>query len=162
MVGGSAVINGQPTASTSAAGSEPVSTDDRLVDEPHHHQHHHHTSLVEVYDAHKKDAPTFKTYKVGLHACMHASVADPFLVPFPNSTPSLTPSPYRQRQIRWFMLFIYAILTISNAAIWTSYAPIAQQSATYFGTSTTGINMLSMIYMIVYVPGVCTRTAIGR
>ncbi len=40
-----------------------------------------------------------------------------------------------------------------NAAIWIAFAPISSITAEYYGVSTTAVNMLSVVFMILYVPG---------
>jgi FLVCR family MFS transporter 7 len=58
-----------------------------------------------------------------------------------------------QTRWRWLMIFLYALQTIMNAVLWITFAPVTSAAATYFSTSTTVINMLSLMFMIVYLPG---------
>lgn len=121
--------------------------------------------LVEVYDAHKHDSASFRTYKVqteilfesGARHAADSQFLSCFVWVFSNPSILLSCILHNNKhttKIRWFMLFIYSLLTITNAGVWTTFAPIADQAGTFFNTSENGINMLSMIYMIVYLPGV--------
>jgi len=51
------------------------------------------------------------------------------------------------------MVLLYALLTISSNMTWITFASIQDLSCKYFDASTTGINMLSLIYMILGLPG---------
>ncbi|XP_062249576.1 solute carrier family 49 member A3 [Platichthys flesus] len=58
---------------------------------------------------------------------------------------------------RWFVLLILCLLNCSNATIWLTFAPVADQSAHYLGVTLVGINWLSLIYMVVAIPlSLCT------
>jgi len=53
---------------------------------------------------------------------------------------------------RWGMLSILGLLQISNAMNWMSYAPVAQIAADHYDTSTFVINLLSLCFMVIYIP----------
>lgn len=60
---------------------------------------------------------------------------------------------------RWLILGLYALLSVANAALWTTYAPISDIAQEYFGGahsaagSITAVNMLATSYQILYGPG---------
>lgn len=58
---------------------------------------------------------------------------------------------------RWFILAMFCCLEISNALLWVTFAPISDIAGNYFGGgyygSTTSVNMLANIYLILYGPG---------
>ena len=54
---------------------------------------------------------------------------------------------------RWLMLVLFCGLTFTNAFVWITFASIEVYTAEYFGVSRTAVNFLSVIYMIMYLPG---------
>ena len=48
---------------------------------------------------------------------------------------------------------MFSLLSFSNAMIWISLAPVATLVQKFYGTSTYLVNLLSTIYMIVFIPG---------
>ncbi|KAJ8382343.1 hypothetical protein SKAU_G00031210 [Synaphobranchus kaupii] len=53
---------------------------------------------------------------------------------------------------RWFILSVVCLLNCSNAVQWLSFAPVADQVASYLGASLDQVNWLSLVYMVVAVP----------
>lgn len=53
---------------------------------------------------------------------------------------------------RWFVLLVLCLLNCSNATIWLTFAPVADQSAQYLNVSLEDINWLSLVYMVVAIP----------
>ncbi|XP_074529382.1 solute carrier family 49 member A3 [Halichoeres trimaculatus] len=53
---------------------------------------------------------------------------------------------------RWFVLLVLCLLNCSNATLWLTFAPVADQSAQYLGVSLEDINWLSLVCMVVAVP----------
>ncbi|CAK6965362.1 solute carrier family 49 member A3 [Scomber scombrus] len=53
---------------------------------------------------------------------------------------------------RWFVLLVLCLLNCSNATIWLTFAPVADQSAEYLQVSLEEINWLSLVYMVVAIP----------
>lgn len=53
---------------------------------------------------------------------------------------------------RWFVLLLLFLLNCSNATLWLSFAPVADQSAQYLDVSLDKINWLSVIFMVVGIP----------
>lgn len=59
---------------------------------------------------------------------------------------------FRQYGRRWFILFIISFLQISNAILWITFAPIIAVSRNHYAATEAQINMLSMIFMIAFIP----------
>lgn len=53
---------------------------------------------------------------------------------------------------RWFVLLVLCLLNCSNATIWLTFAPVADQSAQFLKVTLEEINQLSLIYMVVAIP----------
>ncbi|XP_040904102.1 solute carrier family 49 member A3 [Toxotes jaculatrix] len=53
---------------------------------------------------------------------------------------------------RWFVLLVLCLLNCSNATIWLTFAPVADQSAQYLQVTLDKINWLSLVYMVVAIP----------
>ena len=60
---------------------------------------------------------------------------------------------YKVYSVRWHMLGIFCFLTFTNAFLWISFAPIVALTERFYGVSATYINMLSALFMILYLPG---------
>uniref|UniRef100_A0A8C0LNY4 Solute carrier family 49 member 3 n=1 Tax=Canis lupus dingo TaxID=286419 RepID=A0A8C0LNY4_CANLU len=59
---------------------------------------------------------------------------------------------YRVYARRWLFLLVLSLLNCSNAALWLSFAPVADIIAHHFVLSTEQINWLSLIYLVVSIP----------
>jgi FLVCR family MFS transporter 7 len=62
---------------------------------------------------------------------------------------------YRER---WYILIVFALLEMANALLWVTFAPISDLTQHYFNIhssygSTTSVNMLANIFLILYAPG---------
>jgi len=55
--------------------------------------------------------------------------------------------------VRWLILLIFSLLTITNALLWIAFAPIQSLAMDYFSVSSAWINMLSVSFMALYLPG---------
>ncbi|XP_054648649.1 solute carrier family 49 member A3 [Dunckerocampus dactyliophorus] len=53
---------------------------------------------------------------------------------------------------RWFVLLLLCLLNCSNATLWLTFAPVADQSAQYLRATLNQINWLSVVYMVVAIP----------
>ena len=60
---------------------------------------------------------------------------------------------YKTYSSRWLMLVLFCGLTFTNAFVWITFASIEVYTAEYFDVSGTAVNFLSVIYMIMYLPG---------
>jgi FLVCR family MFS transporter 7 len=59
---------------------------------------------------------------------------------------------------RWYILIVFALLEMANALLWVTFAPISDLTQHYFNVhssygSTTSVNMLANIFLILYAPG---------
>jgi len=59
---------------------------------------------------------------------------------------------------RWYALAMFSWLELSNALLWVTFSPISDIASVYFGSgsvygSTTNVNMLANIFLILYFPG---------
>jgi FLVCR family MFS transporter 7 len=62
---------------------------------------------------------------------------------------------YRER---WWVLIVFALAVMVNALLWVTFAPISDITQHYFHLhslvgSTTSVNMLANIFLILYAPG---------
>jgi hypothetical protein len=55
---------------------------------------------------------------------------------------------------RWMILFVFSILSCSNAMLWNSFSPVATFAIVYYSRSNFEINLLSIVFLIIYIPGV--------
>ncbi|CAK9108038.1 unnamed protein product [Durusdinium trenchii] len=53
---------------------------------------------------------------------------------------------------RWRMLGLYALGCMANQAMWIGFAPIEAEVIHTFDASSTWVNLLSLVFMIVYLP----------
>ncbi|XP_031722797.1 solute carrier family 49 member A3 [Anarrhichthys ocellatus] len=53
---------------------------------------------------------------------------------------------------RWFVLLVLCLLNCSNATLWLTFAPVADQSAKFLEASLEQVNWLSLVYMVVAIP----------
>ena len=63
---------------------------------------------------------------------------------------------YTLYRSRWFMLSLFCLSTGSNAALWTTFAPISTDASIFFFNNTTSyvaVNMIALLYQICYLPG---------
>ena len=65
---------------------------------------------------------------------------------------------YKSYSYRWLILAIFCSLEMTNNILWVSFAPISDITSSYFGGhgqygSTTAVNMLANVYLILYLPG---------
>ncbi|KAM9377913.1 solute carrier family 49 member A3 isoform 2-T2 [Pholidichthys leucotaenia] len=59
---------------------------------------------------------------------------------------------FRVYRRRWFVLLVLCLLNCSNATIWLTFAPVANQSAQYLKVGLDEINWLSLVFMVVAIP----------
>ena len=62
-------------------------------------------------------------------------------------------SEYRVYPSRWLQLFLLSSLSMTNAILWINFASIADLASSYYRVSSLWINMLSISFMIFYLPG---------
>ena len=60
---------------------------------------------------------------------------------------------YKTYCSRWLMLILFSGLTFTNSFLWISFSSIEVYTGEFFDVSRTAVNFLSVIYMIMYLPG---------
>ncbi|XP_039614175.1 solute carrier family 49 member A3 [Polypterus senegalus] len=53
---------------------------------------------------------------------------------------------------RWIVLLALCLLNCSNALLWLSFAPIADQTSRFYNVTLDQVNLLSLVYLIVAIP----------
>ncbi|MDD5017299.1 MAG: MFS transporter [Eubacteriales bacterium] len=59
--------------------------------------------------------------------------------------------PYRVYRSRWLILVLLIPVIVSSEIFWLTFAPIASFAQEYYHTSSLGINLFSMSYMLMYI-----------
>ncbi|XP_056295291.1 solute carrier family 49 member A3 isoform X1 [Pseudoliparis swirei] len=77
----------------------------------------------------------------------------------PSSEEPRSPNPELKKLLlfkvykrRWFVLLVLCLLNCSNATLWLTFAPVADQSAKFLAVALDKINWLSVVYMVVAIP----------
>lgn len=70
-----------------------------------------------------------------------------------GSTSSNATAKYKVYKIRYLQLFLYGMGSFVNGMIWISFASITDEAAVYYDLYRTDINYLSLIFMLLYIPG---------
>lgn len=84
----------------------------------------------------------------------HERISSPTTTTTTITTPDTSPSPIvRVYFYRWFQLFMFSLLSFSNAWIWISVAPVATLVQRFYGVQSSLVNLLSTIYMFVFIVG---------
>lgn len=65
---------------------------------------------------------------------------------------------FKQYSRRWGMLALFCLLTAANAVSWICYSSISSIAETYYGVDTTLINLLSVLFLALYLPGSIAAT----
>ena len=70
-----------------------------------------------------------------------------------HGVPALSSAPppeFQKDRRRWAILVLFSLFSFSNAIQWINYSTVVDETKQYFGVSSFQVNMLSMIYTIVY------------
>jgi MFS family permease len=59
---------------------------------------------------------------------------------------------YRVYSYRWVVLAVFMLVNLTIQMLWISYAPITSLAAKYYGVSELAIGILSMSFMIAFIP----------
>lgn len=59
---------------------------------------------------------------------------------------------FKTYKSRWFVLLVLCLLNCSNATIWITFAPVADQTAEYLHVDVEKVNYLSLVFMLVAIP----------
>ena len=54
---------------------------------------------------------------------------------------------------RFHILMLFSLLSFLNAFMWITFSPIEELTRNYYGMSDTAVNMLSVVFMILFLPG---------
>lgn len=76
------------------------------------------------------------------------------MVPLLDSS-SITPTDVPSYQVvsrRWGVLAAFCLSNAMNAFLWICFAPVVYFTESYFNVSITAVNMLSLVFMIIYIP----------
>jgi len=65
---------------------------------------------------------------------------------------SASATPFRVYGYRWAVLAVFMFINLTIQVLWISYAPITGPAARFYGVSDLQIGLLSMVFMIAYVP----------
>jgi MFS family permease len=65
--------------------------------------------------------------------------------------PVASPSPSRS-SYRWVVLLVFCLVNAAIQLLWIAYAPIAEQSAQWFGVGELAIGALAMSFMVAFLP----------
>ncbi|XP_014668051.1 PREDICTED: feline leukemia virus subgroup C receptor-related protein 1-like [Priapulus caudatus] len=66
--------------------------------------------------------------------------------------------PTRLYRRRWFILALFCFYSMTNAIQWIQYSVISNVIVDFYGTRTTAVDWLSMIYMLAYIPLIIPAT----
>ena len=69
-----------------------------------------------------------------------------------------TKKTYKAYSKRFAILLIFSLYSLSNAFQWIEYSIVATVIAPYYNVSNIAINYTSLIYMILYIPGILPAT----
>lgn len=64
----------------------------------------------------------------------------------------MTDKSYRLYSYRWIVLAVFMLINLTIQMLWIAYAPITGPAANFYGVSDLQIGLLSMTFMIVYLP----------
>jgi len=64
----------------------------------------------------------------------------------------MTEQPYRLYRYRWVVLAVFMFTNLTIQMLWIAYAPITGPAASYYGVTDLQIGLLSMTFMIVFIP----------
>lgn len=64
----------------------------------------------------------------------------------------MTEKTYRLYPYRWVVLAVFMLINIVMQMLWITYAPVTGVAAKFYGVSDLKIGMLSMIFMITFIP----------
>ena len=55
--------------------------------------------------------------------------------------------------VRWIMLAIYGGISFCNGMLWITFSPITTFTEAFFDIDANLVNLLSVVYMVLYIPG---------
>lgn len=69
---------------------------------------------------------------------------------------------YRVYPMRWAQLLIYFLSTFANGMTSMTFVPIVRQTSKYFQITTNEVNLLSILFMFLYIVGASLSIYCGR
>ncbi len=69
---------------------------------------------------------------------------------------------YRVYGVRWIELIVYVLATFANALPSMTFVPIVSQTEKFYNITTTEVNVLSMIFLFLYVFGTILSIWLSR
>eukprot|EP00126_Sphaerothecum_destruens_P015701 Sdes_comp9738_c0_seq1m1247 len=97
------------------------------------------------------ETPETTASKLEMKDAIDIMIPKPCIVSLDSSSLDTPKILYKRR---WLMLFVFCTLTWSSAFLWTTFAPIFDMVKAYWHVSTSQVNMMSMLYLFTYLPGV--------
>ena len=64
----------------------------------------------------------------------------------------MTEKSYRLYKYRWVVLAVFMFINLTIQMLWIAYAPITSLAASFYGVSDLKIGLLSMVFMIAFIP----------
>eukprot|EP01112_Ceratiomyxa_fruticulosa_P011652 TRINITY_DN3180_c0_g1_i2.p1 TRINITY_DN3180_c0_g1~~TRINITY_DN3180_c0_g1_i2.p1 ORF type:complete len:262 (-),score=43.60 TRINITY_DN3180_c0_g1_i2:720-1505(-) len=61
---------------------------------------------------------------------------------------------FKTYPMRFLVLAVFSFFSLTNAMMWITFSPISTNTTYYYKVDESWVNMLSMVYMIVYIPGI--------
>lgn len=79
----------------------------------------------------------------------------------------MTEQQYKVYPFRWWILVMFSSLVMANALLWVTFAPISDITQHYFHScsfcnTSTGVNFLANIFLILYLPGTILSVYLTR
>jgi len=59
---------------------------------------------------------------------------------------------YKLYPYRWVVLAVFMLVNLTIQILWIAYAPITILASEFYGVSDSRIGMLSMVFMIAFIP----------
>jgi len=81
------------------------------------------------------------------------ALESPSQSPSSSCSSSSSSSKYGLYPIRWYGLFVLALLNFANSIVWICFAPIAAGAGHYYGVGDAEINVFSILFLAVFALG---------
>ena len=75
---------------------------------------------------------------------------------------SLNDSQFKRYQQRWLMLLLFSLANFSNGLLWVTFASISDLTEAYIGCSTSAVNILTTLFLIMQIPGTVLASYIHK
>ena len=71
-------------------------------------------------------------------------------------------TPYRVYSIRWIQLLIYVLAAFANTLHGFTFVSIESQTSIFYSITTTEVNILSIVFLFLYIPGTILSIWLSR